>query len=640
MCGPRSSPMLIEAVCPAAGVALAECQQAGVLIADADTVRFRHELARRATAAQIPDYQRRMLHKKVLAVLAEPPIDPNTLAALAFHAEQAGDTDAVICHGPAAADRAAALGAHREAAELYALVLRHGDNSPNVQKVLWLERHAFSSYLCGSTAASERSFRDAIALRHELGDRLSEGDDLRWLSHMLLPLGSVAKAAEAGLASLSVLDEIGPTPQLAWSLINMATLAIFSYDPACADYAARAITLGTQLDDPAVVLRARCYPPLSAVARSDTGWDDLEKAWRDAITTEGMSEHAGIASVMLCWFAALHHHERAEDYIHESSVFCGAHDLGTFNSVVAGSGALVELHRGNWANALACAEDVLTRSGMSPSHRILPLISAALVRARRDQQPVAELLDEALAMADDLFRLGPVWAARAEAAWLAGDNDTARAEAQAGLRAAAANADPWLVEPLTTLAVDVGGQAQHRARQRAAHSLPPRDPRGVANRRRSMDAPGMPLRRGHRSTRWRHRRCPSRPGDLPATRRPRCGPSRPAAPRPTARTRSRPPSQTDQHRPSRPHQTPTRRPRSTRSGPQRRPNRRRPLYQPQNRQHPHLRDHGQTRCPQPHPSRRLRPATAHCATSLTRDFRNGGEAEQPSCAKKGCSRCR
>ncbi len=84
VCGPRASPALLEAVCPEA--ALRECLDAGVLLADADTVGFRHELARRATAEQIHDYQRRVLHKRALTVLTEPPIDPNTLAALAFHA--------------------------------------------------------------------------------------------------------------------------------------------------------------------------------------------------------------------------------------------------------------------------------------------------------------------------------------------------------------------------------------------------------------------------------------------------------------------------------------------------------------------------------------------------------------------------
>jgi predicted ATPase len=130
ICGPRASPELVSAVRPGVAAALAECIATGVLVTDGDTVGFRHELARRVTADSIPEYQRRLLHKRVLAVLAEPPIDPNRLAALAFHADQAGDTYAVILYCPAAAERASALGANRQAAELYALALRHADSIP------------------------------------------------------------------------------------------------------------------------------------------------------------------------------------------------------------------------------------------------------------------------------------------------------------------------------------------------------------------------------------------------------------------------------------------------------------------------------------------------------------------------------
>jgi DNA-binding CsgD family transcriptional regulator len=449
VCGPRASPALVEAVCPGAAVALAECLHAGVLVTDADTLGFRHELARRATAEQIPDYQRRVLHKRALTVLAEPPIDPDTLAVLAFHANHAGDTDAVIHYGSAAAERAAVLGANREAAELYTLTLRHADTIPAEQRVRWLERHAFSSYLSGEAAVS--SWREAIALRHTLGDRHEEGDDLRWLSHVLWPLGHTTEAIQVGRASLRLLDDIGPCPQLAWSLLNMARLAAFGYDPACVDYAERAITLGIQLGDPAVVVGARCYAAMATVARSDTGWDELEDAWRDAMATAGLTGPAGVTGAAVCWFAALHHHlERAEGYISETSAFCISRDLGMFNTFPTGAAALVALHRGNWATALAYADDVLTRPALTPLHRILPLISMALIRARRGEQPVAELLDEALAAAEpgDFFRLGAVWAARAEAAWLANDDETARAEAVAGLKTATAEADPWLVGQL------------------------------------------------------------------------------------------------------------------------------------------------------------------------------------------------
>jgi DNA-binding CsgD family transcriptional regulator len=172
-----------------------------------------------------------------------------------------------------------------------------------------------------------------------------------------------------------------------------------------------------------------------------------------------LAAHAGVAGVMLCWFVALHHHQRAEGYISEASAFCTVHDLGAFQTLVTGAAALVALHRGNWAHALACADDVRTRPALTPSHRLLPLISTALIRARRGEQPVAALLDEALATAepDDLFRLGPVWAARAEAAWLAGDDDTARAEAQSGLAVAPEYADPWLVGHLQRWVYLTGG---------------------------------------------------------------------------------------------------------------------------------------------------------------------------------------
>src|SRR5262249_9489056 len=157
----------------------AECLDAGMLVAQGDAIGFRHELARRATLDRIDNYQRKALHTLALAALAEPPVDPNTLPALAFHADQAGDQQAAIQYGIAAAHHAAAMGAHRHAPDLYGLALRHPTNTTAEQKVVWLEQHALTSYLGGRVQACVHSYRDAIALRRQLGDRLGEGDDLR-----------------------------------------------------------------------------------------------------------------------------------------------------------------------------------------------------------------------------------------------------------------------------------------------------------------------------------------------------------------------------------------------------------------------------------------------------------------------------
>ena len=458
VCGPRTDPALVQAVC-SGSAALPECLDTGVLVADRETVGFRHELARRATLEQIPDYQRRVLHKRALVALAEPPINPDRLAGLVFHAEQAGDTDAVLRYGPPAAERAAALGANREAAELYALTLGHTDSTPAEQKVLWLERHAFTSYLSGQAEAAVRSWREAIRLRHDMGDRLAEADDLCWLSHILWPLGRITEATEAGEASLRLLHDRGTCPQLARSLVNMAALAVHTDAPACLDYVARAIALGRELGDAAVVIRARVYEGFARAYSSPNGLQAFEALWRELMATEGQAEFGGLAGVGVCWIAVLHRDlDTARRYITETSAFCAEHDMGVYGALATCASAFVGLCRGDWAHALACADDVLTRPGLPRLHRILPLISVALVRARRGEQPVAALLDEALGCSEGGEVRLQVFAARAEAAWLAGDDATPRAEAHAGLVASADLVqDPWLTGSLQRWGPLTGG---------------------------------------------------------------------------------------------------------------------------------------------------------------------------------------
>jgi DNA-binding CsgD family transcriptional regulator len=447
VCGPRADLALLERVCPEARSALHECLSAGVLIADGDVIRFRHELARRATRAQIPDFDRIELHRCALTALAAPPADPNALAALAFHADEAGDNDAAIRYGIAAAQRAAALGANREAASLYALALRRAGAARVHDRVVWLEGHAFACYLSGQADPAVASLREAIVMRRKLSDHIAEGDDLRWLSRLLQPLGCAAEAIDAAHASLKLLEGLGPSPQLAWSLINMAHISALELDPACADYAARAHALGRELQDPAVDIRARGYTALTEVFSRGTGWDGLEAVWREALETQGLEEHAGVLGVLIYWYAVLRCElVRAEGYLAEALRFCDDRDLGMFSSLLTAAATLAALHQGDWDLAARNAEQIVTRPELSPQHRVLPLLTLALLRARRGQPAAAPSADEAGVA--DLVHLGVVWAARAEVAWLAGDDERAAAEARTGLAASGERADPWLVGSL------------------------------------------------------------------------------------------------------------------------------------------------------------------------------------------------
>jgi DNA-binding CsgD family transcriptional regulator len=449
-CGPRVAVNLLDRVCPDGDAALAECVSAGVLLVDEQGVRFRHELARRATLEQIPETQRRMLHKRALTALAEPPINPNALAALAFHADQAGDTDAVIRHGVAAAERSIALGANREAAQLYALVLGSARAVPPDQKVHWVEQHALASYLCGLAEEAVSSWREAIQLRQSLGDPLGQSENLRWLSHELWGMGRVREAFDAARDALALVDGAGPCPQLGWALANLAELGGWGFDPAAADYAARAITIGTRLGDDALVIRGRAAAAMRQVLTADTGWEQLETAWRDGMGATTRGEHAGLVATVICWLAAVHHDgARADRYLADSLAYCRERQVFTFEALVTGVDALLRMQRGDWDHARTVAEDLLTRPGLAAVNRTLPQLVCGLVSARRGQQPAAPPFGDDLGGVEpDQLRLFSVWAARAEAAWLAGDDDACRSEARAGLAVTPAHADPWLIGAL------------------------------------------------------------------------------------------------------------------------------------------------------------------------------------------------
>lgn len=119
----------------------------GMLRAAGDAVAFRHEIARAAVEEVLPPDRALALHRRALHALTGPQrgkVDP---ARVAHHAEAAGDTDAVLCYAAAAAEQAASLGAHREAAAQFARALRFADGLASERRAELLERRSYECYL-------------------------------------------------------------------------------------------------------------------------------------------------------------------------------------------------------------------------------------------------------------------------------------------------------------------------------------------------------------------------------------------------------------------------------------------------------------------------------------------------------------
>jgi len=113
--------------------------------------------------------------------------------------------------------------------------------------------------------------------------------------------------------------------------------------------------------------------------------------------------------------------------------------------------ARIELDRGRWSEAVESAGLVLQKRYISTFPRIQALVVLGLVRARRGEPDAQPPLDDALALAtptEELPRIAPVAAARAEVAWLAGDREGVRVATEDAFELALRQGVAWPIGEL------------------------------------------------------------------------------------------------------------------------------------------------------------------------------------------------
>jgi DNA-binding CsgD family transcriptional regulator len=437
----RAEAWLLEALTDEPS-ALDACLASGMLRADRDAIAFRHEIARVAVEEALSPLERLRLHRRALAALAGSP-SPD-LARLAHHAEAADDAEAVLRYAPAAGERAATLGSHREAAAQFERALRYERNAD------LLERLSYECYLTDRIDDAIAARRAALELHR---DPLRQGDAHRWLSRLAWFAGDNATAESEARLAVELLEPLAPGRELAMAYSNLAQLRMLARDEAGAtEWGERAIALAERLGDTEIVAHALNNVG-TARLHSDhpDGRPKLEQSLELARAAR-LEEHVARAYTNL-GAALLERREfaAAERFLDAGIEYCTDRDLDSWRLYMTGHRARLRLDQGRWDDAAEAARSVLSHPGVAVPSRITPLIVVGRLRARRDVSGPWEVLDEALALAQgtgELQRLGPVAAARAEARWLAGEEEAIGAETDAALALALDN--PWLAGELYT----------------------------------------------------------------------------------------------------------------------------------------------------------------------------------------------
>jgi DNA-binding CsgD family transcriptional regulator len=436
---------LLDALASDAAERLEECLASGTLAAAQDAVAFRHELARRAIEESLSPHRRLALHRLALAALAAAPAPD--YARLVHHAEAAGDEDAVLRYAPTAGDRAAALGAHREAAAQYARALALGDRLSGAERADILVRRAHECYTTDENSEAVAALEEAAELYRRLGDRRHEGAALSALSDFLWCPGRLVESERAGGQAVTVLEALPEAKELAHAYCGLALTSRYSEKlPEAMSWGVRALELGRRFGVESVVIWSLVSTGGAEIlsGRGD-GVAKLEEALALAENAGLLTDAAGVG-VQMSWLAVV-----VRDYSlvdrHLDLALARSRDGGLelFRLYLLAFRARSALDRGRWDEAVEPASEVLRVPRASTLPRITALVTLATVRARRGDPEVHELLDEAWELGErsgELPRIAPVAAARAETAWLEGRPDQVASVTDAALELARRRESP------------------------------------------------------------------------------------------------------------------------------------------------------------------------------------------------------
>ena len=324
---------------------------------------------------------------------------------------------------PEAATEAARVGAHREACVHLGRALEHADLLDPVEHAHLLSRAADAHDHVGDTGSALALSERSMALFRQCDD--SEALAARTAQHAML-LWSAARTADARRCAdeaVSVGERVPGSRGQAAAWTSDAYLRMLARDADGAILVGeRAISLARYLADQYLLARA-----LTAVGSArfiagqpEAGTESLLEALAIARAAQD-DERVGSAMVNLGSSAGeCRRYELAEHWLRACEDWCGQRDLMPNLAYARAWLSRVAFERGDWDTAAELAGGEVDGEVISS---IVSLTVLGRLAARRGEAQAGDTLASAWALAqqtEDLQRLWPAAAARAEAAYLAG----------------------------------------------------------------------------------------------------------------------------------------------------------------------------------------------------------------------------
>ena len=403
----RTPTWLLDAVMPGWAEAAEEPERRQLLSVNATHVRFRHELARNAIAANVSVAAGRRLHEQIVGALVASDADP---ALIVHHAEAAGLDDVVAAHVLVAARRAAALGSNRQAYSHYRRAADFAADLPAVERAKLLEELTAVAYLVNRLDQAFPAIEEAIRIYRMTGDREAVGRCTRVLSRLHWFAGDGDLAWAKAKEAIAILEPLGEGAELARAYSGLSQHAMLAQDIGQAlVWGHRALELAARIGDERT--RANALVNLGT-SRAQLDHSDIQPLL-DAHAIADASrerEEAGralgnLAFTLMTWAQP----EPAERYMQRAIEYGTEHEVQTIVGYGEMTLAWLKLRRGRWEEAEQAA-----RRGLERGETVVQLLARTVLTelaVRRGDDDAESRLAELAVRADragDLQRLTPV----------------------------------------------------------------------------------------------------------------------------------------------------------------------------------------------------------------------------------------
>ena len=408
--GSRADPGLLVEVVGDDPAALDALVASGLLVSDGSGLRFQHELARVAVEQVVPAHRRTPLHERILAVLVQRVVTDD--ARLAYHAEGADDTDAVLRYAPEAARQAAALRSHREAALQLERALRFADAEPGPARARLYDALAWElAFVDRWEEAAEHAER-ALALWLDADDPTARSGTELFLARVMWRLNRGRESQQLTQQGWATVAHLGDSPALARANADLAYAHLNDgRDAEAIELLHEAEKLATELDLPDVLSDALNTEACALANAEDPGWHDLMRRSIEVAREHQLQNPVGRGYAnMHAMLVIERRYAEATHWYREGSAYCEEHDIATYGTCLQSSQAEVELGIGEWDRAETTSRQILARAFLSPANRIPALQTLGVVLGRRGDPEAMALLDGAV---ESVLTTGePAWVAR------------------------------------------------------------------------------------------------------------------------------------------------------------------------------------------------------------------------------------